>query len=166
MYRSRIILLRLVPVGLGGKSAKSKIFLNLGIVMANGGNLVPVPWYPVIWNRLNLPKHSIIGWLAIQCRLLTKDRLLRFNIISDGYCDMCLDHLEDHTHLLYRCRFSVCCWRLLADWLDINLPDTDILNWCIRWRCRSLMKKQIVITAIMAMIYQIWNARNICRVDN
>ncbi|XP_074305794.1 uncharacterized protein LOC141641015 [Silene latifolia] len=130
------------------------------------GNQVPVPWYPVIWNRLNLPKHSIIGWLAIQCRLLTKDRLLRFNIISDGYCDMCLDHLEDHNHLLYRCRFSACCWRLLADWLDINLPDTDILNWCIRWRCRSLMKKQIVITTIMAMIYQIWTAHNSCRVDS
>ncbi|XP_074305805.1 uncharacterized protein LOC141641027 [Silene latifolia] len=115
---------------------------------------------------LNLPKHSIIGWLAIQCRLLTKDRLLRFNIISDGYCDMCLDHLEDHNHLLYKCRFSACCWRLLADWLNITLPDTDILNWCIRWRCRSLMKKHIVISAIMAMVYQIWTARNICRVDN
>ncbi|XP_074291932.1 uncharacterized protein LOC141618749 [Silene latifolia] len=89
---------------------------------------------------LNLHKHSIIGWLAIQCRLLTKDRLLRFNIISDGYCDMCLDHLEDHNHLLYRCRFSACCWRLLADWLDITLPDTDILN-CYgrRWffQCRG-----------------------------
>ncbi|XP_074291907.1 uncharacterized protein LOC141618725 [Silene latifolia] len=130
------------------------------------GNLSPVPWYPIIWNILNLPKHSIIGWLAIQCQLMTKDRLIRFGVIADGHCDVCLDHPEDHSHLLYGCRFSSCCWKLLAEWLDVSLPDTEILDWCRRLRCRSLMKKQIVTAAIMAMIYQIWNARNIFRMDN
>ncbi|XP_074305079.1 uncharacterized protein LOC141640017 [Silene latifolia] len=130
------------------------------------GNLSPVPWYPIFWNRLNLSKHSIIGWLAIQCRLMTKDRLIRFGVIADGHCDICLDHPKDHNHFLYGCRFSACCWKLLAEWLDVPLPDAEILDWCRRWRCRSLMKKQIVPAAIMAMIYQIWNARNICRMDN
>ncbi|XP_074293206.1 uncharacterized protein LOC141620165 [Silene latifolia] len=33
------------------------------------------------------------------------------------------------------------------------------------WRCRSLMKKHIVFAAILAMIYHIWQARNLCRID-
>ncbi|XP_074314393.1 uncharacterized protein LOC141649604 [Silene latifolia] len=63
------------------------------------GSIPKVPWYPIIWNRLNLPKHSLIGWLAIQSRLLTKDRLVRFGIITDGACDMCLDQPEDHMEM-------------------------------------------------------------------
>ncbi|XP_074297782.1 uncharacterized protein LOC141628554 [Silene latifolia] len=98
------------------------------------GNIPKVPWYPIIWNILNLPKHSIIGWLAIQCRLLTKDRLLRFGIITNAYCDMCLDHPKDHSHMLYGCRFSACWWKLSAAWLDVPLPSTEI--WTARRICR------------------------------
>ncbi|XP_074315167.1 uncharacterized protein LOC141651346 [Silene latifolia] len=130
------------------------------------GDQTEVPWHPVIWNRLNLPKHSFIGWLAIQGGLMTKDRLLRFGIIQNSICDMCMDQPEDHTHLLYQCRFSAQCWTLLADCLGVDLPSTGILEWCYLWRCRSLMKNKIVITAILAMIYHIWMARNPCTVES
>ncbi|XP_074305781.1 uncharacterized protein LOC141641002 [Silene latifolia] len=61
-----------------------------------------VSWCPLIWNKLNLPKHSFIGWLAVQHRLLTKDRLMQFGIITDGLCDLCMAHPETHQH--WRCR--------------------------------------------------------------
>ncbi|XP_074283264.1 uncharacterized protein LOC141607817 [Silene latifolia] len=129
------------------------------------GDQAKVPWHPVIWNRLNLPKHSFIGWLAIQGRLITKDRVLRFGVIQDSTYDMCMDQTEDHSYMLYQCRFSSQCWTLLADWLGVVLPSTGILEWRCSWRCRSLMKKKIVIAAILAMIYQLWLARNLCRVE-
>ncbi|XP_074288849.1 uncharacterized protein LOC141613997 [Silene latifolia] len=130
------------------------------------GDQTKVSWYPVIWIMLNLPKHSFIGWLAIKCRLMTKDRLIRFGIINEGTCDICMAQPEDHTHLLYSCRFSASCWNMLAAWLGVVFPSTGILDWCCLWRCRSLMKKKFVITAVMAMVCQIWMARNICRLES
>ncbi|XP_074293566.1 uncharacterized protein LOC141620649 [Silene latifolia] len=124
-----------------------------------------VSWCPLIWNKLNLPKHSFIGWLAVQQRLLTKDRLMQFGIITDGLCDLCMAHPETHQHVLYECVFSARCWSLLKCWLDVNMPADDIIGWSLQWRCRSLMKKHIVFAAILAMIYHIWQARNFCRID-
>ncbi|XP_074297603.1 uncharacterized protein LOC141628345 [Silene latifolia] len=112
-----------------------------------------------------MPKHSFIGWLAIQGRLLTKDRLVRFGVIQDATCDMCLNHAEDQSHLLYHCWFSSQCWAMLKVWLAVDLPGCGILEWCSSWRCRSLMKKRIVCAAVLALVYQLWRVRNVCRVD-
>ncbi|XP_020262290.1 uncharacterized protein LOC109838246 [Asparagus officinalis] len=38
----------------------------------------PVPWYNTVWERMNYPKHSIIGWLTVQNRLLTQDRIMNW----------------------------------------------------------------------------------------
>ncbi|XP_074293342.1 uncharacterized protein LOC141620341 [Silene latifolia] len=124
-----------------------------------------VPWVPLIWNRYNVPKHSIIGWLAIHKRLMTKDRLLRFGVISDAKCDMCLDQHEDHQHLLYECAFSVQCWTSLQDWVGIKLPRSGILEWRLKWWCRSLMRKQMVLSAILGLVYHVWYAHNIYRLE-
>ncbi|XP_074271403.1 uncharacterized protein LOC141595338 [Silene latifolia] len=124
-----------------------------------------VPWVPLIWNHYNVPKHSIIGWLAIHKRLMTKDRLLRFGVLSDAICDMCLDHQEDHQHLLYGCAFSAQCWLSLQEWLGIKLPQNGILERGLKWRCRSLMRKQLVLSAIVGLVYHVWYARNICRLE-
>ncbi|XP_074267214.1 uncharacterized protein LOC141590526 [Silene latifolia] len=129
------------------------------------GLQVRVNWSPLIWNKVNLPKHAFLGWIAVQQKLLTKDRLLKFEIITDGQCDVCLAHIEMHQQILYDCVFSAMCWSQLKTWLGINMPNSGILDWSIRWRCRSLMKKQIVFTAILAMVYHIWQARNLCRIE-
>ncbi|XP_074300984.1 uncharacterized protein LOC141632329 [Silene latifolia] len=68
-----------------------------------------VPWLSLVWNKTSIPKHSFIGWLAIQERLLTKDRLLKFGVISDGLCFLYHHYLETHQHLLYDCHFSQQC---------------------------------------------------------
>ncbi|XP_020250238.1 uncharacterized protein LOC109827635 [Asparagus officinalis] len=39
-----------------------------------------VAWSKLIWERLNIPKHSFICWLAIQNRLLTQDRILKYGM--------------------------------------------------------------------------------------
>ncbi|XP_074315604.1 uncharacterized protein LOC141651806 [Silene latifolia] len=124
-----------------------------------------VPWHPIIWNRFNVPKHSFIGWLAIQGRLMTKDRLVPFGVIQDSTYDMCMVQPEDQSHLFYHCSFSKQCWALITVWLGVDMPDSGILEWCSAWRCRSLMKKRIVNATILALLYQLWLVRNVCRVD-
>ncbi|XP_074301615.1 uncharacterized protein LOC141633017 [Silene latifolia] len=130
------------------------------------GDQVKVYWWHLISNRLNLPKYSFIGWLMIKRRLYTKDMMMRFGVISDGLCEICRTQMEDHQHLFYSCDFSVRCWTLLRDWLRVPLPATDILNWCSVWRCRSLLKKQLVYAAVVALVYHIWMAWNVCREEH
>ncbi|XP_074300521.1 uncharacterized protein LOC141631797 [Silene latifolia] len=129
-------------------------------------DLVKVDWWPLIWNRLNLPKYTFIGWLMIQERLFTKDRMLRFGVLTDGLCEICWTQMEDHHHLFYLCDFSSRCWNLLRAWLGVPLPTNDVLQWCNRWRSRSLLKKQLVHAAVVALIYHIWMARNVCREEH
>ncbi|XP_074301151.1 uncharacterized protein LOC141632503 [Silene latifolia] len=50
-------------------------------------------------------------------------------------------------------------------WLDVDLPGNGILEWCSSWRYRSLMKKRIVCAAVLALVYQLWRVRNVCRVE-
>ncbi|XP_074304878.1 uncharacterized protein LOC141639720 [Silene latifolia] len=129
------------------------------------GQQSKVKWCPLIWNQTIIPKHSFISWLVVQERLMTRERLLNFGIITDVSCFFCHSHLETHQHLLYDCQFSKLCWALLCGWLEIDLPSAGLIDWCLNWRCKSLMKKQIVYAAIVAVWYHIWNARNVCRLE-
>ncbi|XP_074315530.1 uncharacterized protein LOC141651729 [Silene latifolia] len=93
--------------------------------------LTKAQWAPVVWNRLNVPKHSFIAWLFAKERLLTKDRLRAFGLPIDGICDLCAMHTEDHNHLFYHCAFSIRSWAILRQWLCVSLPPQDILHWML-----------------------------------
>ena len=50
-----------------------------------------VSWCSSVWNRLSVPKHRIILWLAILDRLHTKDRLWKMQIVQTKNCLLCTD---------------------------------------------------------------------------
>ncbi|XP_074266136.1 uncharacterized protein LOC141588602 [Silene latifolia] len=154
------------------KVCKAKKYGGLGICDCRLWNVALIGKY--VWWLVNKADHLWIKWVKeqmkagfnngtwanqghysvsdVQWRLMTKDRLLKFGIINDAVCDMCLVHQEDHHHLLYGCPFSVQCWILFRDWLNINMPLVGVLEWVVQWRCRSLMKKQMIMAAMAAMI--------------
>ncbi|XP_074300067.1 uncharacterized protein LOC141631272 [Silene latifolia] len=65
-----------------------------------------VVWYNCIWNSIHVPKHQFIGWLWIQGRLLTKDRLCSMGISSNTQCELCADAAESHEQLFLGCEYS------------------------------------------------------------
>ncbi|XP_074305324.1 uncharacterized protein LOC141640419 [Silene latifolia] len=129
------------------------------------GEHAKVEWYPVIWNRMNWPKHSFIAWLLVLGRLLTKDRLVRFGVINDGGCELCGEEVETVEHLFFECRYSQMCLTLINDWLESDIPVRDCIKWCCRLKHRSLMKTKLIQMVVVALVYQIWNMRNKCRVE-
>ncbi|XP_074315503.1 uncharacterized protein LOC141651701 [Silene latifolia] len=129
------------------------------------GEQVKCDWFPLIWNKSNIPKHSFVGWLAVQGRLFTKDRMQAFGLPTNGLCEFCLAGPENHQHLLYQCIYSKKCWDSLMVWLRVTVPVQDVVQWSVRWRSRSLLKKQVVLTAIIALWYHLWHARNVCRLE-
>ncbi|KAL9227890.1 hypothetical protein vseg_003529 [Gypsophila vaccaria] len=127
------------------------------------GTLPQVPWWPLIWNRLAVPKHSFIGWLSVQHRLATRDRLSRWGACVDSRCFLCGQGIEDHQHLFFLCPFSsLCCTRLAAQ-LQMPIQSVDICDWWVTKRFQSLMVKHVVGAAILGLMYIIWWVRNQAR---
>ncbi|XP_074288609.1 uncharacterized protein LOC141613766 [Silene latifolia] len=89
------------------------------------GQQQPVLWYPLIWSKTIIPKHAFIGWLIVQERLLTKDRLLKFGVFNDGLCEFCQDQLEDHRHLLIEAKVPCPRWIIQKVKYDIQARCRD-----------------------------------------
>lgn len=64
----------------------------------------PVPWFHLVWNSFSIPKCSFILWLALQNRLLTKDRMLSFSMNVDPRCSLC-NNAESVHHLFSHCPY-------------------------------------------------------------
>ncbi|KAM6557968.1 hypothetical protein CsatA_027207 [Cannabis sativa] len=121
-----------------------------------------VNWSKEVWNRLNTPKHSFVFWLAVQNRLKTRDRLLRFQIATDPSCLLCLGSAETCEHLFFLCPFSMECLIQVKNWLGWKTPVanlTDLVR-VLEKRSISAFRRQVYTAACAALLYLIWRARN------
>lgn len=75
-------------------------------------------WLNAIWHPLSIPKGSIMIWLALKNRLLTKDRMISFGMHVDPGCIFCNGQNESIQHLLIECPY----------FLDILTPSPSPLS--------------------------------------
>ena len=73
------------------------------------GNLQVCRWSTQVWNRWNVPKHSVILWLAWQNRLTTRERVIRYMTSIESHCIYCSSQVEDINHLFFRCHWTKQC---------------------------------------------------------
>ncbi|XP_074267063.1 uncharacterized protein LOC141590365 [Silene latifolia] len=130
------------------------------------GNEEVVPWHPWLKNKIILPKHGFFIWLIAHKRLLTQDRLLKMEIIQVNCCRLCGNAAEHLNHLFFLCPYSQECLKLVAEWLKIRLPSQEVISWWLRFKSRSLVKKQVIAACLANLIYEIWLVRNKCRLEN
>ncbi|XP_062114203.1 uncharacterized protein LOC133825253 [Humulus lupulus] len=117
-----------------------------------------VSWSNEVWGRLNLPKHSVILWLARLDRLKTKHRLHKIRIVPDISCLLCGQSEEHIEHLFFKCPFSNRCIKSLKARLRWRAKAETIYS-LLRWISRaklSRFKKQV----LAAVVYQEWKAKN------
>ena len=122
---------------------------------------VKVRWDKQVWNRLNLPKHSFIMWLAVQDRLNTRARIQKYHDI-EASCVFCGCQTETKEHILFRCHWSKLCLEETKTWLDWKCQEeelTGILRWVQRKKT-SKLRKQVWLASLAALIYNIWKMRN------
>ncbi|XP_074267197.1 uncharacterized protein LOC141590507 [Silene latifolia] len=124
-----------------------------------------VTWYPWSQNNWMIPKHRFIGWLMVQQRLLTQDRLIRMHILQSNICFLCGVAPEDHPHLFFLCKYSQKCCDLVSTWCRFSIPLQDSVDWWVTARFRSLCQKKILGIILVALIYQLWMCRNCSRVE-
>ena len=63
-------------------------------------------WHKLVWFSLNVPKHSLISWMAILNRLPTKDRMSEWGMQLDRGCVLCHNAEESRNHIFFGCSFS------------------------------------------------------------
>lgn len=121
-----------------------------------------VPWGPMVWNKLNIPKVSFIAWLVYMGRVLTKDRVSKFKPGIDDTCGLCGMEPESGEHLFFQCRFA-------REVLEYVMSRTEFHCVCIKlsgWiglfqqarTCNTLY--QLRSAALNMCIYMVWWARN------
>ena len=120
-------------------------------------------WVPGVWNRLSIPKHKFILWLSIQGRLQTREKLHKIGVSQEDGWWICGLYKETHEHLMFSC---VCSQRLLSKvliWLGFTYKRRTLPQW-IMWIQRSYKgsrtRRQVLLTVIPAVGYQVWRTKN------
>ena len=115
----------------------------------------------IAWNRMNLPNHRFIIWLAIQGKLQTTTRLVVIGVSYTDSCLLCAQHKEDHQHLFFKCPFSLACLSYFKGWMKCS-TQTDDLQHLLRWiqnNRRTKFQKHVFLAGV-TMVYMIWQSRN------
>lgn len=65
-----------------------------------------VSWYGLIWFKKHFPRHSLIAWLGIKGKLMTKDKLVRIGPISQNSYNLCNMALKSMNRLFFQFKFN------------------------------------------------------------
>ncbi|XP_074291720.1 uncharacterized protein LOC141618508 [Silene latifolia] len=130
-----------------------------------GVQVTKVDWVPFVWNNISLPKYCFLGWLVVHGRLLTKDRLKKMQICADIGCVLCGREDESHKHIFFECVYSKICLGLLNQLLNVSIPTSEFIQWWLKKRFKSLLRKKLVAAGMQALLYRIWEQRNKCRME-
>lgn len=97
-----------------GKYSIQKMYLHLR------QNANSVAWKRIVCNSKASPKSTLFMWLALQNRLATKERLLKWNMQIASDCVLCQSQLETLEHLFFECSFSAGIWRSVLNKLGVS----------------------------------------------
>ncbi|XP_074288373.1 uncharacterized protein LOC141613533 [Silene latifolia] len=123
-----------------------------------------VSWAKVIWQRAVLPKHSVFLTLAMQKKLATIDQLNCRGIHLVNRCVLCKKDNENHKHLFFKCLFSKEGWHGILSWMKISGRTNSLnkeLHWGANRRICKHWKTKWFLGCLGAMVYSIWEERNV-----
>lgn len=66
----------------------------------------PSPWIEVVWSPFAVPKSAFFFWLVVLNRLLIRDKMRRFGMITDERCLLCATGIEMASHIFTVCNFA------------------------------------------------------------
>lgn len=105
------------------------------------GSLPKVEWKDIMVKNLARPKAIFSMWLIIHERMMTTDRLLKWNINMDPLCAFC-KLPETHAHLLCKCIIISGLWKDAFNWLQLQV---QLETWAqlVTWFVEKAKKKSV-----------------------
>ncbi|KAL2937897.1 Phosphatidylinositol 4-kinase PIK1alpha [Bienertia sinuspersici] len=154
-----------MSTGLEISAAKSKVYCaRVATEMINRiRDLSGIKVGKVVWCNAAVPKHQFITWLMVRQRLLTKDRLVRMGLSTEDNCCLYSRGVDSHSHLFFESDFSRNCWKQILDWIKEKMHHYQLQH-IVQWLARNCkgdrVRRQAFYTAVDALVYSIWKARN------
>ncbi|GKA74484.1 reverse transcriptase zinc-binding domain-containing protein [Tanacetum coccineum] len=84
-----------------------------------------VNWKDMVWYTQCIPKHAFVLWMAVQGRLLTQDRMIKWNPNAVLKCPLCDECSDSHDHLFFKCKYSELVWKKM----QTKLCRKFSMNW-------------------------------------
>ncbi|GJY50957.1 RNA-directed DNA polymerase, eukaryota, reverse transcriptase zinc-binding domain protein [Tanacetum coccineum] len=88
-------------------------------------NWPKVQWSHVVWFSQYNPRQAFILWLAIQEKLLTQDKILKWDKEADLKCSLCSECADSHEHLFFKCHYSAKIWEEMKDKGNFNYQNSQ-----------------------------------------
>lgn len=120
-------------------------------------------WHKHVWYTQCVPKHAFILWLAIKNRLMTQDRILKWNLLLVEKCTFCKLECDSRDHLFFECTFTTAIWdklKVLVELDGCNSCWSDILQDVISRKPNGTIISILQRLVIAAAVYCIWKERN------
>ncbi|XP_021835103.2 uncharacterized protein [Spinacia oleracea] len=131
------------------------------------GDKPRVHWDKMVWNRLNVPKHRFICWLAVQSKLQTTDKLAKIGISQSASCLICGLDDETHQHFFFQCQYSKQIIIAVHQWIGFSIHGNLVQLVRKAGQIKaSKFRKQVYFAAVGAAVYLIWRCRNTSFWDN
>ncbi|XP_070049962.1 uncharacterized protein [Nicotiana tomentosiformis] len=118
----------------------------------------------LVWTVVALSRHRFVMWLAIQGRLLTKDRPIGMQIpVENINCRLCEEEqLESKEHMFVDCGWIKAIRQEINQWIGQSVQEGDfkpILKRIKRKHWKQF-KKEVIAAINGAVIYHTWRAQN------
>jgi hypothetical protein len=121
-------------------------------------------WTKCIWYGQCIPRHSFNLWVAYQGRLITHDRLKKWDRDKTFKCAFCNCQGDSHEHLFFDCLYPSKVWENLKECAMLQNCPKNLVG-CVDLLAAIGKIKSIksIIQRLMlgAMVYFIWQERNL-----
>ncbi|XP_070040460.1 uncharacterized protein [Nicotiana tomentosiformis] len=127
------------------------------------GDFPKVQWRKIVCNNLGSEKWIFILRLAAHGKLATKDRLMKWGVISGQECPLCLTQNESINHIFFQCDMSIQVWCKLLQWQGINraaMPWLEELKWAEDYARGRSATAEIYRMTLASGVYHLWIERN------
>ena len=120
-----------------------------------------------IWCTWALPKCKLFGWLILQDRVWTSDRLARRGWDHSPDCPLCHQTLETAKHLLADCRYTRRIWEFISSWTQ--QPSwrtrewrayTSLQDWWGMITTSTTVSRKAGRSITLLVIWEVWKERN------
>ncbi|XP_026451921.1 uncharacterized protein LOC113352278 [Papaver somniferum] len=123
-----------------------------------------ITWNSLVWFRFRIPRPSFIAWVTLHGKLMIRDKLVQWKVITISSCLLCDAAEENENHLFHGSEFAGQVWSgliLKMGYLrEICSTWQEEIQWYVShfWgkSCVALIKLLI----FNSFIYNIWRERN------
>nr|XP_043620313.1 uncharacterized protein LOC122592176 [Erigeron canadensis] len=123
-----------------------------------------VVWKNVVWFSHMVPRHAFILWLAVQRKLMTQDRIMKWQTNGDFTCPLCQRGVDSHEHLFFQCEYAMQVWKNITDNSPIlsgSIGMFDVIEKIAAMKTQNNLAVIVSKLVLAASVYFVWQERNL-----